>query len=94
MSRAFVCADGVNTSYVRAGRGKPLVLVTENLEATDTQEMIAALSRDHLVLAAAPQLTDVGELRTWLRGFIDGLGVAEAHLILQASVTAVLLGGG
>ena len=85
MSRAVVCAGGVSTTYVRAGRGKPIVMVSDDVDAPETQEMIAALARDHLVFAAAPPITDIQELGVWLRNFVEGLGINDAHLVLHAS---------
>jgi hypothetical protein len=93
MSRAVVCAGGVNTSYVRAGRGKPIVLVSDDVDAPETQEMIATLARDHLVFAASPPVTDGQGLGVWLRNFAEGLGINDAHLVLHPSVSPVLLGG-
>jgi hypothetical protein len=93
MSRAVVCAGGIDTCYVRAGRGKPVVMVSENMDAPGVQEMIATLARDHLVLAAAPQLSDMRELGVWLRNFVEGLGIVDAHVILHASISTILMFG-
>ena len=89
--RAIVSAGGVNTSYVRAGSGKPIVMVSENVDAAEVQEMIATLSRDHLVFAAAPVVTDGEGLAVWLRGFVEGLGIGDAHLVLHGSMSALLI---
>ena len=90
MSRAVVCAGGVSTSYVRAGRGTPIVMVSDDVDAPGTQEMIARLARDHLVFAAAPALVDAQSLGVWLRNFVEGLGISEAHLVLHSSVSFLL----
>lgn len=90
MARAVVCAGGVSTSYVRAGRGTPIVMVSDDVDAPQTQEMIATLARDHLVFAAAPTLADAQSLGVWLRNFAEGLGISEAHLVLHSSVSFLL----
>ena len=90
MSRAIVCAGGVNTSYVRAGRGSPIVMVTDDIDGAEARAMIATLARDHVVFAAAPRITDAASLGAWLRGFNEGLGIADAHLMLHASISTIL----
>ena len=93
MTRAVVCADGVDTHYVRAGRGKPIVMVSDDVESAEVQEMIMTLSHDHLVFAAAPRLEDAAGLAAWLRGFVEGLGIGEAHVILHGSRAGLVLHG-
>ena len=85
MSRAVVCAGGVNTSYVRAGKGKPIVMVSDDIDSPETLDLMAVLARDHLVFAAAPPVTDMQGLGVWLRNFVEGLGVTDAHLVLHPS---------
>jgi hypothetical protein len=68
-------------------------MVSDDVDAPETQEMIMALARDHLVFAAAPPLTDGQGLGVWLTNFVEGLGIADAHLIFHPSVSPLFLGG-
>jgi hypothetical protein len=66
-------------------------MVSDDVDAPETQEMIATLARDHLVFAAAPQLTDMQGLGVWLRNFVEGLGINDAHLVLHPSISPLFL---
>jgi hypothetical protein len=56
--RAIVHACDTETVYVRSGHGSALLLVAADLDRHDVSEMMTALSREFLVLAAAPALRD------------------------------------
>lgn len=86
-ARAVVHAAGVDTEYLRAGRGDAIVIVADHLDAPKIRELIAQLEGRYLVLAAAPALTRVEELRPWLDGFLEGLGVPAAHVLFHSSMT-------
>ena len=88
--RAVVHAASVDTEYLRAGRGDAIVIVTHDLDASDLAELIAQLEGRYLVLAAAPALTGMEELRPWLDGFLEGLGVPAAHLLFHSSMATTL----
>jgi hypothetical protein len=90
-ARAVVHAAGIDTEYLRAGRGDAIVIVTDDLEAIEVAELMAQLDRHYLVLAAAPDLSNRAALGVWLNGFLEGLGVPRAHLLLHSS-TALTLG--
>ena len=92
--RAVVHAGGVETAYLRAGRGEVVVLVAADLERDDVLEIVRALSRQFLVVAAAPTvvLHGTAAVSQWLRGFLECLGVADAHVFLHASTSAILTG--
>jgi hypothetical protein len=95
LARAVVHAGGVETAYLRAGGGEVVVLVTAGLERDDVLQIVQTLSRQFLVLAAAPTHVaphGTAGLSRWLREFLECLGVAEAHLFLHASVSAILTG--
>jgi hypothetical protein len=92
-ARAVVHAGGRGTEYVRAGRGPALVLVSADLDSADVIATVKMLAAGFLVFAAAPALTAPEELHPWLLGFLEGLGVARAHLMLHASVAPTLLTG-
>jgi dipeptidyl aminopeptidase/acylaminoacyl peptidase len=59
-ARAIVCAAGIDTPYVRAGRGEAMVIVAADVDARDVQQMIVDLAEHFLVLAAAPAVTEDG----------------------------------
>lgn len=93
-ARAIVCAAGVDTEYLRAGRGNPLVLVVADVDADEVTAMVEWLSARFLVLAAAPGVRGADDLGRWLREFLEGLGVADdAHVVLHSAVSAHLLTG-
>lgn len=73
-------AGGVETSYIRVGRGDAIVLVVDDIDASATQELLETLAARYLVFAAAPGLS--GEpLSRWLSGFVEALGVGEARVM-------------
>ena len=90
--RAVVHACDMETTYLRSGSGPALVLVTAELDQSDVIEMMTALSREFLVLTAAPALHDAASLSRWLREFLECLGVADAHVVLHRSVATILSG--
>ena len=93
-ARAVVHVAGVETEYLRVGRGTPVVLVANDTSSDDVLAMVDLLAKRHLVLAAAPNANGADALGCWLREFTEGLGVTdEAHLILHASVSTNLLSG-
>jgi pimeloyl-ACP methyl ester carboxylesterase len=89
---AVVRARGVDTFYMEAGSGKPIVLL-HGLGATNASMLppLWDLARDHRVLA--PDLPGFGEsgkpVRTydcaffasWLKDFLDQVGVKKAILV-------------
>jgi hypothetical protein len=90
--RAVVHSGDSETTYLRSGSGSALVLVAAELDQRDVLEMMTALSRDFLVLLAAPALPDAASLSRWLREFLECLGVADAHVVLHRSVATILSG--
>lgn len=89
-TRASVCAGGVSTSYLRAGRGSAIVMLTPDLDDASVLEMLGTLARTHLVVAAVPGVASMALLGPWLRDFIEGLGLDEAHLLLHPAISAML----
>lgn len=82
---AVVQVGDVATPYLRCGRGECLVLVT--LGAAERLRLLAALARDHCVVAplppAGPWLArPAAELAEWLRGVLDGLGLQPAEIVV------------
>ncbi len=84
LTRGVVHADGVETDYVRAGRGEAVVLLAQALDREDVMRSIQALSREFLVLAAVPSSGNVAGLSRWLRAFLECLGVTDAHVFVHA----------
>ncbi|HEX6313412.1 MAG TPA: hypothetical protein VFZ73_01075 [Gemmatimonadaceae bacterium] len=82
-ARAAVCTGGVETEYIRMGRGEPIVMVVADLDAVEVTEMTARLAMHYMVLVAAPRL-DPGQIAGWMRDFLEGLGLAQAHLMVHA----------
>jgi hypothetical protein len=89
--RAVVHAAGIDTEYLRAGRGDAIVIVTDEIDAADVAALMAQLDGRYLVFAAAPALADRAALGVWLNGFLEGLGVPSAHLLMH-STKAMTLG--
>ena len=92
-ARAVVHAGGRDTEYLRAGRGPAVVLVSADLESDDVLRTVRVLATAFLVIAAAPALANAAELSHWLRGFLEGLGLTDPHVILHASVATNLFNG-
>lgn len=82
-----------DTHYMRAGRGTPVVLLTA---ASETAELlIAAFPRSFRVMA--PILASADDARTpdfpsWLRHFLDALGLPRASIIVDPPLAADALG--
>ncbi len=87
-----VRANGIDTFYLDAGKGPPVVLL-HGLGATNASMLptLAALATDHRVLA--PDLPGFGDsakpvrayhaafFARWLVGFLDALGIPKATII-------------
>lgn len=84
LTRGVVHAGGVETQYVRAGRGDVVVLLAAGLDREDVLQTVHALSREFLVLAAVPSSGGAASLSRWLRAFLECLGVTGAHVFLHA----------
>jgi len=85
-ARAVVCAGGSETAYVRVGRGDPIVLVVDDVDAVSTQGLLETLSARYVVFAAAPRLRGE-DLTRWLAGFIEALGVNEGNVMVLVATT-------
>jgi len=92
-ARAVVHAAGMDTEYLRTGRGGAIVLVVDDLDAGDVNGLVASLADRHLVFAAAPTLSGEIDLSTWFNAFLEGLGVSGAHLFVHSSMTPSLVPG-
>jgi len=86
---ASVTAGGVDTEYLRCGRGPALVLLTERGDGAWTGGVVQELSRDFLVLA--PRRPPGVTFADWLAGFLDGLGITRATIVAEGSELAPAL---
>lgn len=97
---ALVQAGRVETRYVRAGRGLPVLLLSRaGLLRTAESRLFRALAREFRVVA--PALAPDGEYgvggvthpmdtRIWLRDVIEGLGMERPGLVAAASLAPML----
>ena len=92
-ARAVVHAAGMDTEYLRTGRGGAVVLVVDDLDGVEVNGLVASLADRHLVFAASPTLSGDVDLSTWFNAFLEGLGVSGAHLFVHSSMTPSLVPG-
>ena len=92
-ARAVVHAAGMDTEYLRTGKGDAVVVVADDLESADVNGLVASLAGNHLVFAASPSLSPNVDLSTWFNAFLEGLGVSTAHLFIHSSRTPSLASG-
>jgi hypothetical protein len=86
MIEAYVQAGSVETSYLRAGCGAPLILLTHRSAAELIEDpLVHALSaRFRLIVPLLPPVgVDAGG---WLRDVMDGLGLEEARVLVDTEV--------
>ena len=90
--RAVVHVGNRTTTYLRAGHGPVVVIAVDDLEREAVLTLVDTLSKQFLVFAASPLARDAGKLHQWFHDFVEGLGLAEAHLLVHASASALLQG--
>jgi pimeloyl-ACP methyl ester carboxylesterase len=86
---ASVHAGGTTTHYLRAGTGDVVVLLGESFTDPDLDPVVSALASGHRVVI--PELaclrrangTPVVAFSSWLRSFLDGLGVTQASIVAR-----------
>ncbi|HET9441346.1 MAG TPA: hypothetical protein VFO52_14310 [Longimicrobiales bacterium] len=77
MIEAVVQAGSVETSYLRAGQGTPMFLLTPRPPAALMEDplLLALVARFRVIVPALPSVeVDPG---AWLRDIMDGLGCGE-----------------
>lgn len=76
------------TRYVRAGRGRTVLLISEEgRHPPSADSLLMALAGSFRVIAAtAPE---EGSAPVWLRGLLEGLGVERPHLVVRGRGTWV-----
>jgi hypothetical protein len=87
---AVVQAGSHETSYRRAGTGRPVVLLLRAAVPTRADPLFDALAREFRVVA--PALPDAPLLLDWVRAVIDGLGLERPALLVDASLAGSLAG--
>jgi hypothetical protein len=96
---AWVSAGGVDTRYWRAGIGPCVLVLLDPVTLVEivTWQSLATLARTHRVLIAETTDAITGavsagptRVSSWLRGLIEGLGVAPVGFIASTTVEATL----
>lgn len=97
-----VSAGGVQTSYLMAGTGPPVVLLHGAMGAGVTWHPVIGALADHFRVIApdvvghgesddAPVPPDRSYLAAWLAHFVDALGVERAHVVGHSMGGAIAL---
>jgi hypothetical protein len=83
---AVVQAGSVETEYVRAGTGRPVVLLLRAWRpgAIAADPLFVGLSRELRVIA--PEVPADRELTAWVRGLVDGLGLDHPAVVVDIAV--------
>jgi hypothetical protein len=91
---AWVSAGGVDTRYWCAGTGPRVLVLLDPVKLVEivTGQALATLALTHRVLIAetAEAITGTTSTSSWLRGLIEGLGVAPVGFIASTTVEAAL----
>ena len=77
--RATVLAGGVETEYHRCGSGSPVVLLLMDSGDPDRDRTMRVLSSRARVIA--PRIPAAVDFSSWLRDFLDGVGVEPVHIV-------------
>lgn len=80
---AVVQVGEVETWYRRAGRGGPVLLLT-NRGRDERDALFRRLAEKHLVIEPAT-LPDAATWTEWLCGVVDGLGLTRPDLVVDAA---------
>jgi hypothetical protein len=80
--RARVCADGVVAEYMRAGTGRPVVVLVPSDGWPAIADVLATRSGGRCRLIVPDSRPPSETLDDWLAAFADGLGVAGAVLVV------------
>ena len=95
LTRALVDAGTISTSYIRAGVGAPLLLLDPLVPADGScVPLLLPLAAHFRVLAPAvpaafsatgrrSQAAHATAFSTWLRGFLDGLGLPPVSIVAR-----------
>lgn len=79
------------TRYVRRGSGPSVVLLGADAEANPMWEVVVgSLAGNHRLVIPQPPPDDA-DASSWLRGFVEGLGVSSCVLVAGGSLTDAAL---
>ena len=82
--RASVSAGGVETEYLRAGCGEPLLLLLPPGRDIGSDQRLGSLAMQYRVTAtSAPVDVDVA---SWIRDFLEGVGVVPVRIVAVGEV--------
>ena len=87
--RATVFAGGVETEYYRSGSGSPVLLLLMPPGDPDRDRVINLLSLRARVIA--PKVPAAVGFSSWLRGFLDGIGVLPVHIVATEALSTPAL---
>src|SRR5688572_10303674 len=82
---ALVQSGTVETTYVRAGQGAPVILLRDGSTPAEADLLFLRLAAEFKVIA--PELVSCRKAEcfdAWLSSFIDGLGLEHPRLVLAA----------
>lgn len=82
--RATVFAGGVETEYYRSGSGMPVLLLLMPPGDPGRDRMLRFLSPRARVIA--PMIPAAIEFSSWLRDFLDGVGVVPVHIVATTAL--------
>ena len=82
--RATVLAGGIETEYHRSGSGSSLLLLLLPPGDPDRDRLMRLLSPRARVIA--PRIPRTIDFSTWLRDFLDGVGVVPVHLVTTTAL--------
>lgn len=92
-TRASVCSDAVETEYLRAGRGAPIVYIGSSAPTDDERTAVLVRLASHFrvivpLATSVPATVVPDEYRDtsfarWLRGVLDGLGILAAGFVVE-----------
>lgn len=86
--RASVCAGGVETDYVRVGRGVPVLLLAAP-DDPDRDTLLRSLGAQARVIA--PRIPAGVDFASWLRDFLDGVGVLPVRIVATGALVTPAL---
>ncbi len=95
-ARASVEAGAIRTAYLRLGSGAPLVVLDAAVDAARAREdLLFGLAAHFSVVApelhgpcAPPDAPPGTAFSVWLRGFMDGMGIAQASIVAREAFAA------
>jgi hypothetical protein len=87
--RATVFAGGVETEYLRVGSSTPALLFLAAPDDPDRDSVIRSLGVQGRVVA--PSIPAGVDFATWLRDFLDGIGVLPVRIVATEALGAPAL---